>query len=96
MKITPADGNIFRDLGFEGEEAENLLIRSHLMTEIERHIDRNGFTQARAAKLLGVSQPRVSDLRRGKIQLFSVDTLIAMLSRAGLKVAVTVRKKRAA
>lgn len=96
MKITPPDGNIFSDLGFDGEEAENLLIRSHLMTEIERHVARSGLTQAQAAKLFGVTQPRISDLRRGKIHLFSVDTLIAMLSRAGMKVDVKVRKKKAA
>jgi predicted XRE-type DNA-binding protein len=96
MKITQPDGNIFSDLGFDGEEAENLLIRSRLMTEIERHVARSGLTQAEAAKLFGVTQPRISDLRRGKINLFSVDTLITMLSRAGMKVDVKVRKKKAA
>ena len=96
MKITKADGNVFSDLGFGEEEAENLLIRSNLMSEIKRRIDKEGLTQAKASKLFGVSQPRISDLIRGKIQLFSVDTLIAMLSRSGLKVDVKVRKKRAA
>ena len=96
MKITPPDGNIFSDLGFDDEEAENLLIRSRLMTGIERHITKSGLTQAQAAKLFGVTQPRMSDLRRGKIHLFSVDTLISMLSRAGMKVDVKVRKKKAA
>lgn len=96
MKVTPADGNIFRDLGFGETEAENLLIRSNLMTEIEQYIKRKKLTQRQAAKLFGVTQPRISDLNRGKINLFSVDTLIAMLARAGMKVELKIRRPRAA
>lgn len=96
MKVTKSSGNVFEDLGFDKEEAENTRIRSALMLEITRYIKREGLTQASAAMLFGVKQPRISDLIRGKIQLFSVDTLINMLSRAGMKVSVRVRKTKAA
>jgi len=96
MKIIKSTGNVFRDLGFDKKEAANLLIRSKLMVEIKKFIERKKLTQAEAAKLFDVTQPRISDLKRGKIELFSVDSLIAMLSRAGMKVDVRVTKKRAA
>jgi predicted XRE-type DNA-binding protein len=88
--------NVFQDLGFDGYEAVNLLIRSNLMVEISKYIEGNKMTQARAAKFFGVSQPRISDLTRGKIQLFTVDMLITMLARAGINVGVVVSKKKAA
>jgi predicted XRE-type DNA-binding protein len=66
------------------------------MTEIEKYIQKEKITQAEAAKLFGVTQPRISDLIRGKIHLFSVDILIAMLSHAGLIVDIRVRKPQAA
>jgi predicted XRE-type DNA-binding protein len=64
-------------------EAENMKLRSALMMTLKDHIDRNGLTQAQAAKLFGVTQPRVSDLMRGKINLFGLDTLVNMLATAG-------------
>jgi predicted XRE-type DNA-binding protein len=91
-----SSGNVFLDLGFSKEEAANLLIRTRLMIEIEQHIGRENLTQAKAAKLLGVTQPRISDLKRGKIDVFSVDMLIKMLARAGLSVNVRVVKPKAA
>jgi predicted XRE-type DNA-binding protein len=66
-----------------------------LMIEIEKYIDIKGLTQKAAANQFGVTQPRISDLMRGKIGLFSVDTLIAMLTHAGLKVDVKVRRTAA-
>jgi predicted XRE-type DNA-binding protein len=82
---------VFADLGFRKDEAEHLLVRSSLMTELLRLIQRRRLTQAAAARLLGVSQPRISDLARGKIDRFSIDALVEMLGRAGQKVVVTVR-----
>lgn len=99
MRPTPArksTGNVFRDLGFGREEAGNLRNRATLMAEIEKHVRRKGFSQAEAAKKMGVTQPRISDLMRGKIDVFSVDTLIAMLTALGLKVTVTVNRAKAA
>ena len=89
--IRVGSDNIFADLGFDYVEAANLQLRSTLMTELERRMEAAALTQADFAKLLGVSQPRISDLVRGKIDRFSVDTLIDLLTRAGAEVRVTVR-----
>jgi predicted XRE-type DNA-binding protein len=67
-------------------EAENMKLRSALMMALEQHIKAQGWSQAEAARLLGVTQPRVSDLMRGKIDLFGIDTLVNMLTAAGLRV----------
>ncbi|MDH5640061.1 MAG: helix-turn-helix domain-containing protein [Nitrospira sp.] len=95
MKTRTSSSNIFRDLGFKAEEAEHLKLRAMLMVELEKHIRAKGLTQKKAAKQLGVTQPRISDLMRGKIDLFSVDTLITMLTHAGLTVHVTVSRPAA-
>jgi len=89
-KITPSSGNVFRDLGFGEDEAEHLRIRSTLMVAVRRLIEDRGLSQAAAAKLFGVTQPRISNLVRGRIDLFSIDTLIDMLARAGVHVDVVL------
>jgi predicted XRE-type DNA-binding protein len=91
---TPKGGNIFSTLGFSNVEAANLLLRSKLMTALTELINERGLTQHQAARLLGVSQPRISNLVGGKLDLFSVDTLIALLAKAGAEVTVAVRRKR--
>ncbi len=73
-------------------EAENMKLRLALMMELKGVIERRKLSQASAAKLLGVTQPRISDLMRGKINLFSLDMLVTMLSAAGLRVSLTVKK----
>ena len=73
-------------------EAENMKLRSSLMMALDQHIRAKGWTQAETARRLGVTQPRVSDLLRGKINLFSVDSLINMLVAAGLHVEVRIRE----
>jgi predicted XRE-type DNA-binding protein len=88
------DTNAFEVVGFDAAEAEHLRIRADLMLEVERLIEARGLTQAEAAKLLHVTQPRISDLTRGKIERFSIDTLVEMLSRAGADVTVTVRRRK--
>ena len=93
-QIQRTSGNVFQDLGFETEEAENLRVRSELMMELSKLVERRRLTQAKAATLLGVTQPRVSDLIRGKIHRFSVDSLIEMLGRAGVRVDLTTRRIR--
>ena len=72
-------------------EAENMKLRSQLMAKLRDHIARAGWSQAEAAKLLGVTQPRVSDLMRGKINLFGLDALVNMATAAGLKVEIKLR-----
>lgn len=87
-KITPSSGNVFRDLGFGEDEAEHLRIRSTLMIALRKLIEERSLTQTEAAKLLGVTQPRISNLVRGRIDLFSIDILIDMLARAGVHIDV--------
>jgi predicted XRE-type DNA-binding protein len=67
-------------------EAENMKLRSALMLALEEHIKRQGWSQGEAAQRLGVTQPRISDLMRGKINLFGLDTLVNMAVAAGLHV----------
>lgn len=72
-------------------EAENMKLRSALMISLKQHVTRAGLNQTQAAKLFGVTQPRVSDLLRGKINLFSLDALVAMAAAAGLHVEMRVK-----
>lgn len=96
IPITRSSGNVFRDMGFPPRQAARLLIRADLMIEIREILRARRLTQARAAKLLRVTQPRVSDLMRGRIELFSIDTLIDMLARLGVSVTVRTRRPRRA
>ena len=73
-------------------QAENMKLRSQLMMALRDHIAQEGLSQAAAAKLFGVTQPRVSDLVRGKIDLFSLDTLVNMLAAAGLHIELQVAR----
>lgn len=72
------------------EEAENMRLRSVLMTALKDHLARSGMSQAQAAHLFGVTQPRISDLVRGKINLFSLDALVSMATAAGLHIEMRV------
>ena len=92
LKIEVGSGNVFRDLGFDEAEAENLKLRSTLMIRIIKLVDELNSTQSEAARLLGVTQPRLNQLLKGKIQLFSLDALVNMLASAGLRVTVTVKR----
>jgi predicted XRE-type DNA-binding protein len=73
-------------------QAENMKLRSALMMALKDHIASERLSQSQAAKLFGVTQPRVSDLLRGKIELFGLDTLVNMLAAAGLRVELHVGK----
>lgn len=84
IRITESSGNVFLDLGFPPEEAALLAMRADLMAKLRLTIDEKGWTQAEAAKVLGIAQSRVSDLVRGKWERFSLDMLITLASRAGL------------
>jgi predicted XRE-type DNA-binding protein len=72
------------------EQAANMKLRSVLMMALKNHITRTGMTQAQAAQLFGVTQPRVSDLMRGKIGLFALDALVNMATSAGLRIEMHV------
>jgi predicted XRE-type DNA-binding protein len=71
-------------------EAENMKLRSELMMALKSHIVRSEMSQAQVAELLGVTQPRISDLMRGKINLFALDALVNMATAAGLRVKMRV------
>lgn len=77
--------NVFDALEDDRSVAENLKIKSHLLIMIEMHITKNKMTQRKAAELMGVSQPRISDLMRGKIERFTIDMLVNMLAKAGIR-----------
>lgn len=82
--------NVFDALEDNQQIAENLKIKSWLMIAIATHIKINRLSQREAANLMGVSQPRISDLVRGKIQRFTIDMLINMLSKVGLRINLTL------
>lgn len=93
-KVQRSRGDVFQDLGFEPDEAAHLRIRAALMARVRQLIEERGLTQAAAAKFFGVSQPRISDLVRGKIELFSIDGLVDMLAKARYRVSLVVRQER--
>jgi predicted XRE-type DNA-binding protein len=85
VMVTPSTGNVFRDLGFSKEEAEHLLVGADLLIQVQKTIASRRLTQSEAAKMLRVTQPRVRDLLRGRIDLFSTDALIDIRPRPCLR-----------
>jgi predicted XRE-type DNA-binding protein len=83
-------GSVWDAIEDTPEEAENMKLRSALMTALKNHITRTEMSQAQAAKQLGVTQPRISDLMRGKINLFGLDALVNMATAAGLQIELRV------
>lgn len=90
--VTKSSGNVFEDLGFDREEAANLKIRSQLMIKISEHIKAKGLNQTEAARALGITQPKVSNLLKGHIDKFTIDKLTNMLARIGYTTEVKVKK----
>lgn len=82
--------NVWDAIENTAAEAESMKLRSKLMMALEEHIKRQGWTQAEAAPRFGVTQPRISDLVRGKINLFGLDTLVNMAVAAGLHVEMRI------
>jgi predicted XRE-type DNA-binding protein len=87
--------NVWDAIESDPATAENMKLRSGLMMALSDHIEREGLSQAQAAKLFNVTQPRISDLTRGKIELFSIDTLVNMLAAAGLHVDMKIARASA-
>jgi predicted XRE-type DNA-binding protein len=81
-----SSGNVFTDLGYSPDEAAILQMRADLMTDLRKFIKTKKLTQAKASEILGVSQSRVSDLTRGKWEKFSLEMLITLATRAGMRV----------
>ncbi len=91
LKIVKGKANIFEDLGFDVQESQNLLLRSQTMVALVHWFNESGLTQATAAKVLGVTQPRFNQLLKGKIEIFSLDALVNMATSAGMRVGLTIR-----
>jgi predicted XRE-type DNA-binding protein len=91
-KSIKTSGSVFGALGFTLAEAEHLRIRALMMNALISEIEKRKLTQKEAARLLSITQPRVSDLTRGKIDLFSIDTLVDLLAAMGLKVDLRVKR----
>jgi predicted XRE-type DNA-binding protein len=84
-RIIESCGNVFIDLGFDEAEAVVLLMRTELMIALEKHIEAQGWTQAEAAMRMGITQPRVSKIKRRKWDEFSLDMLLTLAVRVGLR-----------
>ena len=94
-RITHGSDNVFEDVGFEPEEAANLRIRADLLLDLREYIRARRWTQAEAAAFFGETQPRISNLLKGEISRFSIDKLINMLARAGIRVRVETEQRAA-
>ena len=81
----PSSGNVFIDLGFEPAEAEVMLMRVKVLAQTSQRLKEKGWTQAKAAEELGITQPRVSRLMKGKVEDFSLDMLVTLAGKLGLK-----------
>ncbi len=88
--ITPADANIFKELGLP--DAENLKLRAQLIMEVRRYVEESGLTQSDAAKSLKTTQPRLNEILKGKIEKCTIDRLVQMLASVGRQVTITVSK----
>lgn len=88
--IVVSSGNVFADLGYSPDEAAILQMRADLMADLRKYINHKKLTQASAAKILGVSQSRVSDLMTGKWEKFSLEMLITLVTKAGMHVKLKI------
>ena len=86
--ITRGSSNVFLDLGFPPHEAAVMLLRCEVAEALRKWIDREGLTQMRAAKRLGVVQPRISEIVRNKVDKLSLDYLVGLCAKAGVSVTV--------
>ena len=92
--VEPGSGNVFADLGFR--DAEERLLKAKLATKIAQLIEEKGWTQTQTAERIGLDQPKVSHLLRGRLSGFSADRLFAILNRLGHSVEVRISAKERA
>ena len=85
-RLTKSNGKAFLAPGFPAREASVMLLRAQLAEVLRGWMEREGLTQAQAAKRLGIAQPRVSDIVRGKVELMSLDYLVGLCAKAKLDV----------
>ena len=89
-QVTKGQNNIFEDLGFEPAEAANLKIRTDLILDLQKYIQKQQWTQQEAADFFNETQPRISNLMNGDIERFSIDKLVQMIVKAGMQIKVEV------
>jgi predicted XRE-type DNA-binding protein len=83
-RVIKGSGNVFVDLGFDKAEAQIMALRAEVMLRMEQYLKAQGWTQAEAARRLGITQPRVSRLTKGRWEDFSLDMLLTLATRAGM------------
>ena len=93
IPVQSSSGNVFADLGIKNPE--EYLAKSELAAQIQKIIHRRKFTQVEAGRLMGISQPNVSDLLRGRLDAFATDRLLLFIIRLGYNVRIKVTKARA-
>jgi predicted XRE-type DNA-binding protein len=91
INVTVSSGNVFEDLGLPG--AEERLLKAQLASQIQRFVEQKGMTQSEIAPLLGLDQPKVSNLMCGRLGSFSVERLFGILNRLGHNIEVRISKK---
>jgi predicted XRE-type DNA-binding protein len=89
MRVTPSSGNVFADLGFP--DAEELKAKADLVIQIIQIIEERGLKQAEAAEIMGIDQPKVSALVRGKLDGFSMTRLYRFLNALGMDIEIVVK-----
>jgi predicted XRE-type DNA-binding protein len=92
LRMIVGSDNVFRDLGFAEDEAQNLLLRADLSIHIRKAIEKLGITQAEAATRAGISQPRMNDLVKGRTHRFTLDALVNIASKLGYSVQLKLKK----
>ncbi len=93
IELVQSCGNVYKDLGFSDDESANLIVRSELILMVKDIIRERKWTQQESAVQLGVHQPRISDLFQGRINNFSVDTLMSWLHKLGKEVTISVKDR---
>lgn len=96
VRVEHSSGNVFKDLGYSDAEAANMMARAELMLKVRDIIEENGWSQREAAKVLGVSQPRVAEIMSFNPKYFSVDLLLKYLARLGTTVTFRFQKSKTA
>jgi len=92
LNMVVGSDNVFHDLGFNEPEALNLLLRADLVSHIRKVILKLDITQAEAAQRAGISQPRMSDLVKGRTHKFTLDALVNVAAQLGYTVKLSVKR----
>ena len=92
LNVVVGSDNVFLDLGFPEAQAQNLLLRADLVVHIRKVIDKLGITQAEAAQRTGITQPRMSDLVKGRTHKFTLDALVNVAAQLGYTVKLSLKK----